>query len=186
MNAPTLSPSFRSALHTVNTAHGGLGAAVADMAALGYAEYPAFEQFRDAVKSGLNAGAWSTVSNYMAPMRRAWENLRMDEFCEAARTTGIKSALKLFPAGTGKRGFKEAPAVADAAPIITDATGDAIATATAKADAIMAEQAASMELDNLRAENAALLAQVASLKAENTSLLIQVASLKAAKAKANA
>ena len=179
-NAPLLSDSFRATLAAVDTAAGGLGAAVADMLAVGHAEYLTFDQFRQAVKTGLSAGAWDTVTNYMAPMRRAWENKRTGEFCEIARTQGIKAALKLFPAGTGKRGAPAAPAEAEApAPVITDATGDAIATATAKADAAIREAAQAFELDELRAENAALLAQIARLKAENAALIAELATAKA-------
>lgn len=172
MNAPLLSDSFRATLAAVNTAAGGLGAAVADMLAVGHAEYLNFDQFRQAVKTGLDAGAWATVTNYMAPIKRAWENKRVAEFCDTARESGIKAALKLFPAGTGKRGAPAVPpeAEAPAAVITAILPTDPAAEATRKADEAIKAAAAAFELDSLRAENADLLATVARLTAENAAL----------------
>lgn len=180
MTHATLSDSFRSALAAVDTAAGGLGNAVADMLALGACEYLTFDQFREAVKSGLSVAAWATVTNYMAPIKRAWESGKVAEFCQAARETGIKSALKMFPAGTGKRGAPAKPEPeAEAPAIVAILPTSAEAEATAKADALIAEAEAAMALDNLKAENAALLAMVESLKAQNAALMAENATLKA-------
>lgn len=170
--AVLLSDSFRACLVAVDTAAAGLGNAVADMLAVGHCEYLTFDAFRDAVKSGLTVRAWDTVTNYMAPMRRAWENKKVSEFCDTARADGIKAALKKFPAGIGKRGAAApAPAADAAAPVIAPAPSDA-ETLAAKNDAAI--KAAEAELQQQEAA-----AYVAALEAENARLRAELAAARA-------
>lgn len=171
----TISNNFRLALSAVDTAHGGLGNAVADMLAIGHCEYLNFDLFKADVKAGLAPASWATVTNYMAPMGRAWLANRVSEFCETASVQGIKAALKLFPAGTGKRGENgKVQAVEAVQPAETMQAAPALDN-----DALIASVMLADEMDALKVENAALFAENAALLADNATLRAELAVLAA-------
>ena len=155
----SLSDAFRVTLSAVDTASQGLGAAVADMLALGNAEYLTFDQFREAVKAGLSPRAWDTVTNYMGPMRRAWENGKVAEYVAVCRADGIKAANKLFPAGTGKRGDSNGKAED-----VTEAVKAELEAV--KADTVLSHADELIEAAMKEAEQEAVKAELEAVKAE--------------------
>lgn len=174
-NAPILSTLFRSTLVAVDNAASGMGAAVVESIRVGFAEYLTPEDFVQAYKAGVTPKTWTTVTNYMAPIKRAWLAGRIEEYCDTAEEKGIKAANSLFPAGTGKKG---APGKVEAVAVEVETV--AAPSVLSQADQIIADMFKADEMENLRAENAALSAQVASLTAELVAAYAQVAMLKAA------
>jgi hypothetical protein len=180
----SLSDAFRASLSAVDTASQGLGAAVADMLALGNAEYLTFDQFREAVKAGLTPRAWDTVTNYMGPMRRAWENGRVGEYVSTCRADGIKAANKLFPAGTGKRGDSSGSVsdVTEAAQAeAAQAEAAPVATVLSRADELIEAAMAEAEAEAVKAELEAVKAELEAVKAELEAVKAELEAVKAAK-----
>jgi hypothetical protein len=181
----SLSDAFRVTLSAVDTASQGLGAAVADMLALGNAEYLTFDQFREAVKAGLSPRAWDTVTNYMGPMRRAWENGKVAEYVAVCRADGIKAANKLFPAGTGKRG-NTSPSVAEdvteaAQAEAAQAEAAPIATVLSRADELIEAAMKEAEQEAVKAELEAVKAELEAVKAELEAVKAELEAVKAEK-----
>ena len=180
-NAPILSTLFRATLSAVDTANNGMGAAVVESIRVGFAEYLTGEDFRLAYKAGVSADTWLTVTNYMAPIKLAWSNGKIKEFCTIAETQSLKAALNAFRAGTGKKGAPSKIETTTLEPVIVAAP-----SVLSQADQIIAEMFKVDELESLKADNASLSAQVASLTAELIAAYAELAIVKASKGKKQA
>lgn len=176
-NAPILSTLFRSTLAAVDTANSGMGAAVVASIRVGFAEYLTGEDFRLAYKAGVTPETWLTVTNYMSPIKLAWANGKIEEFCTIAETQTLKAALTAFRAGTGKKGAPSKVETITPEPEII-----ATPSVLSQADATIAALFAVDELESLRAENAELSAKVSSLQAELIAAYAELAIVKASKA----
>lgn len=154
------------------------GKTFARLVSLGLCEYLTLDSVLADVKTALCPLVWQTVTNYVAPLKRAYDAGKIAEFCAITENKGIAAALAMYKSGTGKKGapveLVAAPAVVGlvAHSQIVDVTSDAVKTATIKADEAMAAMALAFENDSLKADNLAL-------QAENDELRAIVAALRA-------